>query len=127
MLFGQLPDSIKGMKSLRKYRIAFIHFFDVLQYGSSCFLHLISAGVLDLSNNRLSGPLPGKIGDLKKIRILDLSNNSFSGELPKNIGKLKDARQVVLSLNLIQGNIPADIRKMKNLGMYYKTNCFFSS
>ena len=120
-----LPDSIEGMKSLRKCQIVatFPHNNRSRACPASC---RGSAGVLDLSNNRLSGNIPGKIDKLKKLNILDLSNNSFNGELPKGIEKLKDAKQVILSGNLLEGTIPADIRKMKNLGMYNEANCIVS-
>lgn len=41
---------------------------------------------LDLSRNRLSGPLPPDISQLLPFVVnLDLSSNSFSGEIPANL------------------------------------------
>lgn len=48
-----------------------------------------SMTTLDLSGNKFSGPLPGRISDeLPYVTNLDLSNNSFSGGIPASIGNM---------------------------------------
>jgi len=42
---------------------------------------------LDLSSNRLKGPVPGALGRLEQLRSLDLSRNFLSGALPASISR----------------------------------------
>lgn len=42
---------------------------------------------LDLSNNRLSGPLLPELCELAQLNYLSLRNNRFSGPLPAEIGE----------------------------------------
>jgi len=43
---------------------------------------------LDLRNNRLSGPIPHTIGDLRELKFLSLDGNKFVGSIPDSIGYL---------------------------------------
>uniref|UniRef100_A0ACD5VW00 Uncharacterized protein n=1 Tax=Avena sativa TaxID=4498 RepID=A0ACD5VW00_AVESA len=67
-----------------------------------------SMTTLDLSGNKLAGPLPERISDqLAYITYLDLSNNSFSGEIPAGIAKMTYLNTLALQHNQFDGRIPA--------------------
>ncbi|CAH8252606.1 unnamed protein product [Arabidopsis lyrata] len=67
---------------------------------------------LDLSHNRLSGPLPpGFFSTLDQLMVLNLSYNSFNGELPleqafgDGSNRFFPVHTIDLSSNLLQGEI----------------------
>ncbi|KAF8114266.1 hypothetical protein N665_0039s0031 [Sinapis alba] len=80
---------------------------------TSTLLNLHGLSHLDLSHNRLLGPLPpGFFSALDKLRVINLSYNSFSGELPLeqsfgNNGNIMffPIETIDLSSNLLQGKI----------------------
>ncbi|XVE89310.1 hypothetical protein DITRI_Ditri19aG0192200 [Diplodiscus trichospermus] len=71
---------------------------------------------LDLSNNkRLTGPLPGSIGNLKKLTNLILVGCGFNGPIPDAIGSLSQLRFLSLTSNNFVGRIPPSIGNLLNL------------
>ncbi len=69
--------------------------------------------ILNLSNNNLSGALPGEIRHLTKLRVLDLSNNNFTG-VPAEIGQLGQLETLNLSGNPISG-LPQELGNLSHL------------
>ncbi|TXG68152.1 hypothetical protein EZV62_003087 [Acer yangbiense] len=72
--------------------------------------NLTSLSHLDLSHNRLFGPLPsGFFSSLNNLQILDLSYNRLTGELPSNDGNniTMDIQNLDLSSNHFHGAIPS--------------------
>jgi len=68
---------------------------------------------LDLSNNELTGSVPGEIRFLQKLTILDLSDNSLTG-VSAEIGQLKDLETLDLSNNQLTG-LPYELSNLSNL------------
>ncbi|KAH6762585.1 Leucine-rich receptor-like protein kinase family protein [Perilla frutescens var. hirtella] len=66
-------------------------------------------GQMNLSNNKLSGPLPFSLSNFSSLQILLLSSNNFSGTIPPSIGELHQAVKVDLSSNSLTGEIPHEI------------------
>ncbi|XP_065019665.1 leucine-rich repeat receptor-like serine/threonine-protein kinase BAM3 isoform X1 [Musa acuminata AAA Group] len=66
-------------------------------------------GQLNLSNNRLSGPLPASVGNFSALQILLLSGNQFTGEIPSQVGLLRHVLKVDVSKNNFTGRIPPEI------------------
>ncbi|KAH9648700.1 hypothetical protein KPL70_025700 [Citrus sinensis] len=61
---------------------------------------------LNLSRNNLNGPISPKIGQLKSLDFLDLSRNHFSGSIPSSLVKLCGLGVLDLSYNNLSGKIP---------------------
>ncbi len=72
-----------------------------------------NAEVLDLSNNQLSGSLPGEIRFLKNLKTLKANNNLMTG-VPAEIGQLSDLEVLDLSNNQLTG-LPNELANLKNL------------
>ncbi|KAK4749997.1 hypothetical protein SAY87_027446 [Trapa incisa] len=69
----------------------------------------VHLGQLNLSNNRLSGPLPSSLSNYSSLQILLLSGNQFSGPIPPSIGELHQMLKLDLSQNRLSGDIPPEI------------------
>eukprot|EP00980_Cylindrotheca_fusiformis_P029235 scaffold22766_cov131-Cylindrotheca_fusiformis.AAC.1 len=91
-LMGRLPWNVLGMLSPQLLRV-------------------------DLSDNGLSGEVPGHIGVLTQLKLLDLSSNQFSGSIPSEIGRLKRLEELNLGANRLGGQIPTHISSMTRLEM----------
>ncbi|KAF8042214.1 hypothetical protein BT93_A0742 [Corymbia citriodora subsp. variegata] len=61
---------------------------------------------LNLSCNFLSGGIPTMIGDIKSLESLDLSNNSLSGTIPQSFSTFTSLSKLNLSHNNFTGPIP---------------------
>ncbi|CAI0389504.1 unnamed protein product [Linum tenue] len=61
--------------------------------------------ILDVSHNRLSGPVPRQIDKMYRLRYILLNNNSFQGEMPIGMCKLEHLRLIDLSSNGFSGDI----------------------
>jgi Leucine-rich repeat (LRR) protein len=61
---------------------------------------------LNLSINHLTGRIPEKIGDLHMLESLDLSMNELSGPIPQSLSSLTFLSHLNLSFNNLSGKIP---------------------
>ncbi|CAN6477174.1 unnamed protein product [Victoria cruziana] len=72
--------------------------------------------IVNLSNNHLSGRLPGEIdGWCSSLRSLDVSGNSIAGMIPSSFGNLNFLISLDLSRNKLTGSIPMELGHLKNL------------
>ncbi|KAL3636737.1 hypothetical protein CASFOL_019036 [Castilleja foliolosa] len=78
--------------------------------------------VLYLGNNRISGPIPSEIGQLKYIIVLDLSKNNFSGHIPDAISNLTNLESLDLSENDLTGEIPGSLKNLNFLSDFSIAN-----
>ena len=70
---------------------------------------------LTLTNNYLTGPLPGGLDCLLgQLDTLDLAVNQLTGGLPANISRT-NISQLVLSNNLFSGTVPSELSSMRSL------------
>ncbi|GFP95083.1 leucine-rich repeat receptor-like serine/threonine-protein kinase bam1 [Phtheirospermum japonicum] len=72
-------------------------------------------GQMNLSNNRLAGPLPFSLSNFTSLQILLLSGNNFSDSIPFSIGELRQAVTLDFSRNSLSGKIPREIGKCVHL------------
>ncbi|XP_075662561.1 probably inactive leucine-rich repeat receptor-like protein kinase At5g48380 [Castanea sativa] len=82
---------------------------------------------LDLSNNKLSGPLPFDISHLAGfLTSLDLSSNNFSGEIPVNLSNCSYLNVLKLDHNHLTGGIPAELSLLPRLKQFDFSNNMLS-
>ncbi|XP_039154873.1 receptor like protein 23-like [Eucalyptus grandis] len=77
---------------------------------------------IDFSSNRLEGPIPYTLGDLKALHVVNLSHNAISGSIPpvfENLGKLES---LDLSGNYLNGTIPAQLANLNFLSLLNLSN-----
>ncbi|PQQ10651.1 receptor-like protein kinase HSL1 [Prunus yedoensis var. nudiflora] len=72
--------------------------------------------VIDLSDNRLTGPIPEDYGKLTKLTGLALFYNGFSGEIPASIGRLRNLIDFKVYDNNLTGTLPPDFGRYSELG-----------
>uniref|UniRef100_M1AL80 Hcr2-0A n=1 Tax=Solanum tuberosum TaxID=4113 RepID=M1AL80_SOLTU len=71
--------------------------------------------VIDLSNNKFEGHIPGILGDLIAIRVLNLSHNGLQGPIPPSLGSLSVVESLDLSFNHLSGEIPQQLASLTSL------------
>lgn len=74
-----------------------------------------SAQFILLGGNRFCGLIPSSIGGLHQVVKLDLSDNAFLGEIPPEISKCLHLTYLDLSQNNLSGSIPPEISSIRIL------------
>ncbi|KAF3455562.1 hypothetical protein FNV43_RR00194 [Rhamnella rubrinervis] len=70
---------------------------------------------LDLSANKLSGPIPTHLEQCPKLSHLSLRSNKFSGTVPFQLGSLHFLEDLDLSQNFLTGQLPLELGYLQNL------------
>ncbi|KAJ4974936.1 hypothetical protein NE237_008110 [Protea cynaroides] len=76
-----------------------------------------SLRVVDASWNMITGPIPDSFADLDSLVILDLSWNKLQGRIPVGLGHLKSLISLSLSGNNLTGSIPYGFGTLSSLEM----------
>lgn len=71
--------------------------------------------VLFLFNNQLAGHIPATIGNIKSLQQLNLGNNQLTGSIPTAFGKLTNLTHLFLDSNKLEGSIPYEMASLKNI------------
>ncbi|ERN08274.1 hypothetical protein AMTR_s05536p00005200 [Amborella trichopoda] len=71
---------------------------------------------LDLSENKLSGPIP------IELAMLNLSNNLLTGPITKSFGGLLGLTTLDLSHNALSGEIPPQLTRLTHLSLFSVAN-----
>ncbi|KAH7841934.1 hypothetical protein Vadar_021517 [Vaccinium darrowii] len=79
-------------------------------------LYLFSG--INLSHNKLSGPIPHEIGNLSHIKVLNLSHNFLNGTIPATFSNLKSIESLDLSYNHLYGKIPFELTELSFLAVF---------
>ena len=77
-----------------------------------------SLEILELSNSRISGPIPTEIGNLVGLTTLDLHGNEITGTIPEEIGLLTKLERLLLQNNQLVGELPKNIDNLNNLNIF---------
>ncbi|CAL0316012.1 unnamed protein product [Lupinus luteus] len=70
---------------------------------------------MDLSENKLVGPIPTRITLLNGLHFLNLSYNHLDGEIPEMIGEMKSLESFDVSHNQLSGSIPDSMPSLTSL------------
>ena len=70
---------------------------------------------LDLSQNRLTGPMPTELGSLANLQWLSLWGNQLTGPVPAWLGGLVNLEWLYLNENQLTGPIPTELGHLANL------------
>jgi hypothetical protein len=76
---------------------------------SSTKYNLTNLEVLDLSSNRLAGPILPDIVRLSSLRVLHLQNNLLTGPVPSELASLANLTSLWLETNQLSGSIPDEL------------------
>ncbi|KAF5468531.1 hypothetical protein F2P56_012675 [Juglans regia] len=79
------------------------------------FQGFVGLKFLDLSFNSLNGNISLQLDGLIALKSLNLSGNKFNGLIPTNLGKAMVLEQLELSVNGFEGGIPDQIMGYQNL------------
>ncbi|KAL2611794.1 hypothetical protein R1flu_023486 [Riccia fluitans] len=81
---------------------------------------------LQLTSNKLTGPIPATLGRLKKLQTLYLGQNRFTGSIPPEIGNLLSLKNLNLGSNSLTGSIPAWLGRLSELQSLDLSNNLFT-
>ncbi|XP_058110112.1 probable LRR receptor-like serine/threonine-protein kinase At3g47570 [Magnolia sinica] len=71
--------------------------------------------IINLSANSFYGPIPEEIGRLFRLRYLLLTNNTFTGEIPANLTHCSELKVLYLYGNQLAGRIPTELGSLSKL------------
>ncbi|GMY33036.1 putative inactive leucine-rich repeat receptor-like protein kinase, partial [Fagus crenata] len=104
-LRGQFPKGIENCSSLTGLDLSSNKLSGPLPSDISLLLPLITT--LDLSANKFSGKIPESIANCTYLNVLKLDNNQLTGEIPPRIGlDLHRLKTFSVSNNLLTGPVP---------------------
>jgi RHS repeat-associated protein len=111
-LTGQIPSSIKNLKSLTSLVLEGNPLNAPVPTEIGELSNLAS---LNLGGCALTGTIPSSIFDLKKLVSLTLSSNNFSGGLPANIGNSTALQTLLIANSKLTGIIPTSMNLLTEL------------
>lgn len=82
---------------------------------SNTLSRLSALQILNLRRNRLSGPFPSDVLELRNLTTIDLQFNNFEGPLPLDFSVWTNLSVINLSHNAFNGGIPSSISKLTYL------------
>ncbi|CAN6886713.1 unnamed protein product [Brassica oleracea] len=102
-LVGPIPNTISTLKKLTNLRIS-----ELSGPGSPFppLQNMTSIKTLILRNCNLTGELPAYLGPIASLRLLDLSFNKLSGPIPVTYSALSRVN-IFLTSNMLNGEVPS--------------------
>ncbi|KAL4606288.1 hypothetical protein ACB092_09G091800 [Castanea dentata] len=92
--------------------------FRFLPFGQLELVSILSIFTsIDVSCNKLDGPIPEEVAALKSLYSLNLSHNALSGKTPPSLGNLTQLESLDLSSNNLTGEIPMQLEDLTFLAV----------
>ncbi|CAH1413893.1 unnamed protein product [Lactuca virosa] len=70
---------------------------------------------LAVNENQLNGSIPSSLGNLTSLNLLYLYQNQLSGPIPVELGNMKSLTHLEVGINQLNGSIPSSLEKLSNL------------
>ncbi|XP_022871783.1 LRR receptor-like serine/threonine-protein kinase GSO1 [Olea europaea var. sylvestris] len=117
--YCQLPNIMPSFNIFTNSSLPYMSILDLSSNDltSSFAFHCASLTYIDLSYNRLDGPIPDAFGELIFLEKLFLNNNTFRREgwvVPKSLGNLSHLYYLDISYNELNGPL-TDVTKFSSL------------
>mmetsp|Transcript_110851 Transcript_110851/g.226848 ORF Transcript_110851/g.226848 Transcript_110851/m.226848 type:complete len:733 (+) Transcript_110851:213-2411(+) len=106
-------EEVYSMTSLEELYLAYNSFEDSLSNDS--FRELSNLKVIDMKDNRLSGPLPDALWKLTNLEVIDVHKNALDGQINDVIVEDHPLKYLDVSSNLLGGGIPSSISHLGGL------------
>ncbi|KAL6888495.1 hypothetical protein ACP4OV_009521 [Aristida adscensionis] len=123
-LTGDLPTALMEMPMLKSTH-SFPTILKLPVYLAPLLQYRVTTGIpkiLNLGNNKFTGVIPPKIGQLKGLLSLNLSFNKLYGEIPQSVGTLTNLQVLDLSYNNLTGAIPSALERLHFLSEFNISN-----
>ncbi|KAI3950164.1 hypothetical protein MKW92_044478 [Papaver armeniacum] len=98
---GSIPDSISKLNQLQDLELSYNNFDGLI--SSICWPK--SLNLINLSSNRLVGPISSDWIGIQNLFYLSLSNNSLNGTIPPVLFTLPSLKMLLLSTNEFTGHL----------------------
>ena len=124
MFTGTLPDSLSNLKNLSEWLLIEIFSCSDVHCSSMAYhiilsSSLVSAGILNLNNNSLTGYIPDTWDADNLIEDLELADNKLKGPLPNSLADTPFLKDLRLSRNELTGTIPVNYYNWEALEELY--------
>jgi Leucine-rich repeat (LRR) protein len=111
-LTGGLKE-IYTLTRLEELYLSYNSFEDRLSNGS--FKQLTNLKVIDMKNNRISGPLPDSLWKLMNLEVIDFHHNALDGHINDVIVPDHPLKYFDVSTNILGGGLPPSISNLQAL------------
>ncbi|KNA02665.1 hypothetical protein SOVF_216500, partial [Spinacia oleracea] len=109
-LNGEIPTEFANLTNLEFLNLGWNNLVGGIPSHLSA--HLV---LLDVSNNKLSGPIPFNITNCRNLETFRANNNNFSGNIPVELTALSSLTTLLLNDNKLSGELPSRIISWKSL------------
>lgn len=103
-LKGQFPRGIRNCSSMTGLDLSSNKLYGPLPDDISKLVGFLTG--LDLSSNNFSGSIPSNLANCTYLNSLKLDHNRFSGQIPPQLGQLGRLKSFSVANNLLSGPIP---------------------
>ncbi|GMI82273.1 leucine-rich repeat receptor-like kinase with extracellular malectin-like domain 1 [Hibiscus trionum] len=110
-LDGVLPHSLVNLSYIKTLILHYNYLHGAIPHEWGA----LKLEIMTVSMNRLSGSIPGSLGNISTLKFLSLENNMLSGTIPPELGKLVNLENLTLNANYLTGNLPPSLANLFNL------------
>ncbi|XP_024020844.1 probably inactive leucine-rich repeat receptor-like protein kinase At5g48380 [Morus notabilis] len=103
-LKGLFPQGIVNCSSLTGLDLSNNKLFGPIPTNISRIMNYVTS--LDLSSNNFSGSIPTLLSNCTYLNVLKLDHNRLTGQIPPELGLLSRLKQFSVSNNLLTGQVP---------------------